>query len=178
MACDCENITRKCVLVNPCNTGTGLGIIANATGTWEAVLAFNGVSRVFSFEADDGDEISVPTSVLNENYVHVLKLTNPNDVLTCYEISTSIGFGVSGLPVTPPINNTWQWGTIIVNDPSLTVEDNLFQGEVSPIIWANGTPIEWALQGVIHDPETLTMDFTAIGGMQGSLVFQYKILST
>lgn len=175
MSCDCETYTRICVLVNPCNTATPLGITANATGTWTAVLEFNGVNRQFSFEADEDEEISVPTLVLNENYVHKLKLYNPNDILTCYKVSTSLGLSVAGYPVTPPINNTWQWGTLIVNDPSLTVEDNLFQGDVSPIIWVNGQPIEWALQGVTHDPETLTMDFTSIGGIQGSLVFQYKI---
>lgn len=171
MACGCDNIECIEVLVNLCNAGTEIAIPATQTGNWRLLLEFNRANRNFSIAVTSGDNISIPTFLLNANYVHLLKVYNTSDVLVgCYNLNTIIAQGVADYPVNPPDNDTWQWATVTANGNQ--VDDVLLTGDISPIIWLNQQPIEWAAQGIIQTATGL--DFTAIGGAVGSLVFQYK----
>lgn len=175
MACDCETVTNVCIFVNPCNDGTGIGITATETGTYTARLEFNGVYRQFGVQATEGEEISILTSLLNESYTHKLTLISPTNETNCYTLSTSIGLGVSGYPTPSTTDNMWQWYSI-EDISGNDVESDYLKGEVSPIIWVNGQDIDWAEQGIIHTAATGTLNFVAVGGIEGKLVFQYRNL--
>jgi|GEM_PF-4368337 len=101
MSCDCENIVRVCIGVNPCNEGTAIGITAAQTGTYGASLLFNGVTRSFTIEAVENEEMAILTSLLNESYVHELRLTDPIGNVTCHYLSTHLDLGAENSPVTP-----------------------------------------------------------------------------
>jgi len=171
MACGCEDITCVDVYVNPCSTGTDTGIVASQTGNYRALLEFNGVSTNFSVAVTTGEKISFPTFLLNEDYKHQLKLFDTSDeFIGCYSLNTHIALNIADYPVTPPETAAWQWGELTVNGN--TVDSNLLTGDISPIIWLNEQPLNWANQGITQTSTGL--DFTTIGGAYGNLVFQYK----
>lgn len=73
--------------------------------------------------------------------------------------------------------DVWQKKTIYIDTLSNTVQNDLFAGEVGDIIYINSQPVMWANNGatqgdIIKTGDTL--DFTAIGGIQGWLHFEYR----
>lgn len=177
MNCSCTTYTCLDVPINPCNVGTGLGIIADQTGNYKMYVEFNGNLNVFSVVAVSGQEISVPTTVFNEYYSHEVRIIAPDNSQECYRINTYPSSTISGFEPTPPATSEWQWVTLQVDDVTNELVSEYFAGDVSPMIWVNSQPIEWGMQGVTLDNNTNKMDFTAIGGIQGSLVFQYKLIN-
>lgn len=169
--CPCETYECKNVFLNPCNIGTGIGVTANATGNWMALLEFNGAWQNFGVAVTSGEEVVFLSSVFNENYTHELRLFDANDTLFgCYRLSTVYTKNVSGAPVIPPADDTWQWGQVAANGN--IVDSVLLTGDISPIIWYNEQPMDWVQQGVIQTATGL--DFTSIGGAYGTISFQYK----
>lgn len=173
MACGCEIYECRDVWVNPCNVGTYTGIEATSTGNYRALLEFNGAFREFGVAVQEDQDIAFLTSVLNANYVHELRLYDENDNLFgCYKLKTHLTQSVSGAPVIPPADDTWQWGQITANGN--IVDSVLLTGDISPIIWVNEQPVDWVAQGIVQTGTGL--DFTSIGGAFGTISFQYKNL--
>lgn len=175
MACGCTNPVCKEVFVNPCSVGTNTGIKATETGTWTAVLEFNNAFKTFGVSVTDGEAISILTELLNENYAHEFRLYDTNDDLVdCYILNTRLNYNVADAPAPAPAADTWEWGSVTVGSLANTVTDDLFAGDVSPIIWLNGNPVDWDANGITKNDDEL--DFTAIGGVSGIIRFQYKNL--
>lgn len=172
MACGCETYTCIEAWVNPCSTGVELPIEASDDATWNARIEFNGQWKAFSFEVSENEDIVLPALVFNEDYTHELRITTNLGVETCYKARTAISTDVAGFTPDPPANDVWQWGELAVNGN--TVSDTLLGGDLSPIIWLNEQPLNWDAQGITHVGDTL--DFTAIGGAFGTLIFQYRNL--
>src|SRR4051812_14022860 len=113
MSCNCETYTCVEVWLNPYSTGTALDIEATETGTWTGRIEFNGTWREFGVSVIQGEEIAIFTSLLNENYIHELRLYNiAGQVVNCYKLKTLLSNSVADAPLPSPGNNTWQWATI------------------------------------------------------------------
>lgn len=174
MPCGCSTYECLEAWVNPCNAGTYIGITADETATWIMRLEFNGAWKQFSVSVTDGQQVSILTSLLNENYKHELRIySSLMELLGCYWLKTSYTSDVADAPVSP-ILGAWQWATLTVDGN--TVTDDVLSGEISPIMWMDGNSIEWEDNGITHDPETETLNFSAIGGYTGEISFQYRIL--
>lgn len=90
MSCHCETYSCLTALYDPCSEGAQLDIVATETGEWSAQIAFNGRWTIFSFDVTDGDKIIIPTSVLNENYVHEFRLYDTAGLLVaCYHLNAN-----------------------------------------------------------------------------------------
>lgn len=176
MSSECSSYSCIDVGVNSCNTGTLLNITAPATETMLAKLEFNGVIREFGISTTAGEKIAILTSLLNECYVHVLRLYRADGSLhACYRLTTQPSYDVANAPVPTPGDNIWNWQTVTVASLTHTVASEYFEGSLSPIIWINGSQFAWAAMGVTHDPDTGTLDFTGYRQVKGSISFQYKL---
>lgn len=170
MACNCTEYECHDVWVNPCNVGTYIGIEATSTGNWRAVLEFNSSYREFGVAVEEGEQIAFLTSVLNESYVHELRLYDENDTFVgCYKLKTHLTQSVSGAPVIPPADDTWQWGSA-TGDGTVNLDSELLTGDISPIIWINEQPFDWAANGVTQGANGLIFPFA----VSGTIYFQYK----
>lgn len=182
MSCDCETYIVKCVEVNPCNTGSYIGIDATETGTWTGKIYFNGAVKKFGVEVTEGEEIAILTSLLNENYVHEFKLYDTvNDLVGCYKLQTELTQNVADAPVPPVADGTWDWQTVIVTTDTMTVTSDYFTGDLSPEIWIDGNPVNVSMNG-ITGTGTGTLNFTTYGGIYGAgtpvrIDFQYRNLN-
>lgn len=172
MPCGCATYECLEAFVNPCNAGTDIGITATETGSWNAQILFNGKWTFFAFQVDEGEAVIIPTVVLNEDYVHELRLTNTEGVTTCYHLRTAYTSVLSGYEPVPPISSVWQWGEVEANGN--IVDSELLGGDLSPIIWINQNPTDWEEVGITREGDEL--DFTAIGGAFGKIIFQYRNL--
>lgn len=172
MDCRCESYQCVSVGVNPCTTGTSLGIEAAMTGNYTAWLEFNGTITEFGVSATEGEDIAILTSLLNEQYTHELRLTDPEGETTCYRVKTYPSFTASGAPVPPIDNDTWQWAEIEGITDTDTVDNVLLTGDVSPMIWLNEQPLNLELQGITQTATGLVFPYT----ISGTLSFQYKNL--
>lgn len=172
MACDCETYTCLEAFINPCSAGTELNIIPTADATWNARIEFNGTWIFFGFEVNNGLPIVLPTVVFNEDYVHELRVIDEDGIQTCYRVRSVYQRTLTGFEPQPPISQVWQWGQLAVSGN--TVSDLTLGGELAPIMWINEQPIDWAAQGIIHAGDEL--DFTSIGGVFGTIIYQYRNL--
>lgn len=172
MACLCDSYICINVIIDPCSTGTELPILAPSSETWNGLIEFNGKWTSFGFEVVGGQNIVLPTLLFNEDYVHELRLTDADGINTCYKVNAIFGSVLSGFEPQPPISEVWQWGELAMSGN--TISNILLGGEIAPIIWVNEQPINWVLQGVTHVGDTL--DFTSIGGVFGTIIFQYRML--
>lgn len=178
MACVCETYIPLCVDVNPCNIATYIGITPTEgdSGNWLSELWFNGVKTSFGTAVILGEEISILTALLNENYVHEYRLyNNENELYGCYKIHTTLSKNVAGAPVPPAVAGSWDWQSVAA--AGNTVTSAYFTGELSPIIWLDSNPIEWAAAGITQDAETGTLNLVSIGGYTGTISFQYRNLA-
>lgn len=175
MSCLCEPNTLVCVRMSPCNSGTTIDLQADVSGTWTVNIEFNGAYRYFGLEVTEDEDIILPTIVLNENYIHQTKFYREDgSEFGCYKLQTQLTQNVSGSPLPPAPSGSWDWHTLAVNGN--TVVSPYLEGELSPIIFLDSNPIEWATQGITWDSSTGTLDFTAIGGFIGDVTFQYRNL--
>jgi hypothetical protein len=93
MACNC--IEYQCIDVDhdPCNNNISLPLDADETGTWAVQIEFNGTWIRLNIEVTEGEAIVIP-NVLNEHYVHTIRLLNSGKELfndTCYKLMTKQG---------------------------------------------------------------------------------------
>lgn len=172
MACDCASFTCLEAFVNTCSPGVELQVVPTADATWNARIEFNGTWIFFGFEVNQGLPIVLPRTVFNENYIHELRIIDENDIQTCYRVRSAYQNTLVGFEPQPPISQVWQWGELPVN--GTTVSDLTLGGELAPILWLNEQPLDWASQGITHVGDTL--DFTAIGFAQGTIIYQYRNL--
>lgn len=177
MSCECETYIVKCIPTNPCTAGTLLDILADETGTWTGRLEFNGAWKFFGLEVEDGIEISILTTLLNENYVHELKLYKEDGSLfNCYKLHTQYTANVANAPVPPVAAGQWDWVCLTANGNTLT--SAYLSGEIAPILYmGSGGDINWSENGITHDAATETLDLTAIGGFIGEICLQYRNLA-
>lgn len=174
MSCECEQYSVKCVRVNSCNVGTLIGITADETGTWTGVLEFNGAYKEFGINVEDGEEISILTSILNENYVHEFKLLDAaNELVGCYKLHTLLTQGVSGAPVPPVASGAWDWAEATVTNSDVVTSVYL-GGEIAPIIYQDSQSLDWEEQGIIWDNVTKTLTFQA--AFTGKVAWMYRNL--
>lgn len=68
----------------------------------------------------------------------------------------------------------WNEAVITVVEQSDTVQSTYFSYTLKTIIFANGQPLDWAAAGVTQNVSTGVLDFTAIGGFAGKLVFEWQ----
>lgn len=73
----------------------------------------------------------------------------------------------------------WFWGNTIDVDVAVSpVTNSQLSGiTLSPIIYLNSTPVNWAKAGIVHDISAGTLDFTdyiADSEFKGYIDFQYK----
>lgn len=176
MSCGCPETICVEVNVNPCTTGTVLDIEATETGIWTGVLEFNNTWKHFGIAVTDGQDISILTALLNENYVHDLVLYDTSGNKTCYRLKTRYTSFVPDAPVPEGHADIWEWKEL--NMSGNTLVSPYLTGEVAPIIWMDSNPTRWGAQGITHDDETGTLDFTTVGGFEGVITFQYKNLAT
>lgn len=179
MSCPCQTYNKVCVNVSPCNSGTLIGITPTEgdSGTWIGEIYFNSAKTKFGVEVEIGEEISILTTLLNESYVHEFRLYNTAEELYgCYKLHTTYSRNVSGAPVPPVATGAWDWHSLEMpggND----IVSAYFTGELSPIIWLDSNPIEWAAAGITQDAETGTLNLVSIGGYTGTISFQYRNLA-
>lgn len=168
MACGCEIVECVRVVVNPCSPGTELPIASTVTGNVAISIDFNGATSLFQISATEGDNLMVPTFILNEKYTHRMEVLGQ-----CYELRTSPAVTPAGTtPPSPPISgNTWEWGSLIINGNSLT--SPLLAGELAPIVYVSEMPVSWVAQGWVHNPNagTLTTPTTFVNA---DIIFQYR----
>lgn len=69
-----------------------------------------------------------------------------------------------------------QWNEVLITEAALTntVSNANLAYEVGRIIFVNAQPVDWAEAGITQDRDTATMDFSAIGGVSGRIIFYYK----
>lgn len=76
-------------MLNPCHEGVAVAILPNETGTWTAQIEFNGTWISFEIDVVEDEQIIIGTHLLNENYVHELRLYNTdNELFGCYKLQT------------------------------------------------------------------------------------------
>lgn len=170
MACDCTTYICQEVWLNPCTVGTDIGIEATETGVWTARLGFNGVWRAFGVSVEDGEDIAILTRLLNENYVHELRLYKLDGSLyNCYHLKTLPTYNVDDATIPSPVTEpTWDWDEVASAGNTVAIDAN----ELSPIIWLDSNPINWDAAGITFISGVL--DMTAIGGFTGTISYQYK----
>lgn len=96
MSCNCSTYQCLGIDYNPCSNGVQLPINADETGNWSVLIEFNGTWIRLSLEVTEGEPIILP-NVLNERYVHTIRLLNSDKELfndTCYKLVT--GHGTNG----------------------------------------------------------------------------------
>lgn len=136
MACGCATYICKEVFVNPCNTGTNTGIVATTAGDYIIEVYFNGTVKRSTVTVGANEEINIPTSSLNENYTHEVRVTNPADVTTCYWLSTTIDLDAADAPFVPA-NTEWRLPyTVEETSDTITIEG---LKPVTAILLPNGT---------------------------------------
>jgi len=125
----------------------------------------------FSISVEEGENIVLPTVVLNEKYTHKLEIFDE-----CYELVTSpVIYGGATVSPTPPSGGSgWQWGGVAAN--GLVVQSPLLMGDLAPILWINAQPIDWQNVGLVWNSSSGELDFSAVGGAFGTVYFQYRNL--
>jgi hypothetical protein len=101
MACNCEIFECLSVDYNPCDNGIELPLNADETGDWVLLIEFNGTWIRLVVEVENGEPIVIQ-NVLNENYVHTIRLLNTEKELfndTCYKLITKV---VDGTGIVAP----------------------------------------------------------------------------
>lgn len=104
MACGCTTTTCMGLKFDPCSQGAALPVYATYTGDVRGEIEFNGLWTEFSVGVTDTEAIVIPTSVLNEYYVHTLKLYDEaGDLIndTCYAVNAKAMRGAGDFPVQP-----------------------------------------------------------------------------
>lgn len=101
-------------MLNPCHTGVSVAIIPDETGTWTAQIEFNGTWISFEIDVVEDEQIIIGTHLLNENYVHELRLYNTdNELLGCYKLQTMYtSGGTNAEPI--PVGDTVEFLAYIV----------------------------------------------------------------
>lgn len=105
MSCPCTSYTCLEAFINPCSEGVDIGLAATYSGNMTIRVWFNGVVRTAGVGVTQNDNIIIPRELLNENYVHELRIYNMDDLLGCYHLKTQLDYNSPEYPV-PPINDS------------------------------------------------------------------------
>lgn len=138
MSCNCTNIACLQVVFDPCSEGAQINeIIADETGNWTGEIEFAGAYTGFSFGVIDGEKIVIPAELLNENYVHDLKLFKVDGTLlndTCYQFSARAVKNSGSFPVIPGEGVPDPIKIIIVDAGNSFTDERLVGKTVSHIV--------------------------------------------
>lgn len=88
MACNCIEYQCLDIDYDLCDNDITLPLNADETGLWTLLIEFNGTWIKLSIEVVEGEPIVIP-NVLNEHYVHTVRLLNSSKELfndTCYKL--------------------------------------------------------------------------------------------
>lgn len=159
MSCDCESYICLEAFANPCSEGVEIDVEATYTGDITGRVYFNGISQSFTVGVTEGENIIIPSSVLNENYTHELRLYNGSSLLNCYHLKVTIDVNSGDFPVPESTGNTLQGASFTGNGtdtqafPILTGQ-TLFtismggQEYTSEYFTQTGTFVTWSNYGV------------------------------
>lgn len=136
MICGCETYECLDILIDPCNEGVNTGITATETGNYAFIVEFNGYYNAFSVSATSGNDINVPTDAFNENYTHIMSVTSPFGVVTCYKAKVVIAQGIPDAPFIPATSEFRLAYTVPETSSSITIEG---LNTVTGILLPNGT---------------------------------------
>src|SRR5690606_34610286 len=59
----------------------------------------NGFVTTVGISVIQGQKIIIPTSILNEHYIHEMRLYSDDDLLGCYQLKTTLDFNSPTYPV-------------------------------------------------------------------------------
>lgn len=161
MDCQCNEYECIDVSITPCSNGAKLNIEAPFTGVGTFVVFFLGSSRTVSIEITEGDNVVLPTEIFNEDYVHLMKLYNGDNLEMCYKVNTSIAKGIGTVPL--PQYISYVEGKSYIGNGTNTQSFNVLNGKTlltvimngqaySSDFWVhNGTTVQWKDNNVNFD---------------------------
>jgi hypothetical protein len=88
MPCRCPEYVCLTVSYDACSSGVELPVVADETGLWSVEIEFNGTWIRLSVAVSIGEPIVIP-NVLNEHYVHTIRILNSEKQLfndRCYKL--------------------------------------------------------------------------------------------
>src|SRR5690606_32430483 len=118
--------------------------------------------------------------IVNENAIIKLNTDNTVQILDGTQgdgkvIMSSSDGTISAQDFSAVVDNyVWKWEKITYTGNILT-SDKL-KGELSMLVYLNNVPVDWEADGAVHDPIAGTLNMTAMGGMDGTIIFQYRNL--
>lgn len=118
--------------------------------------------------------------VVNENTVIRVNTDNSVQIIDGTEgdgkvIMSSADGTISAQDIATVIDNfVWKWKKITYTGNILTAPE--LKGELSMLVYLNDVPVDWEAEGAVHDPVAGTLNMTAMGGMDGTIIFQYRNL--
>ena len=168
----CDNISSKCLLVSPCDSGIDTGIVSTYTGNMTVLVEFNGVWISDAISVTLNQNIII-WNILNGNYNHQVKFMLPDGSLlnnTCYyfKVSTVLDSD-SGITPTPPVTNgteTYDFEFLITENPDTNAKYTLFNGFQIPAQYqvSDNVVIPYFVGKNVHLPlfinNTLSQDAT------------------
>lgn len=105
MSCGCQTFICASADINPCSFGVETTIISTFTGMADFVVYFGGAVRKVGVQVVEGAKVVLPTSILNENYVHKVEMYNEGVLVACYKLSTRIDTSGQNIPQPPTEGN-------------------------------------------------------------------------
>lgn len=118
--------------------------------------------------------------VVNENAIIKLNTDNTVQIIDGTEgdgkvIMSSNDGTISAQDFSAVVDNyIWKWEKITYTGNTLT-SDKL-KGDLSMLVYLNDVPVDWEAEGAVHDSVAGTLNLTAMGGMDGTIIFQYRNL--
>ena len=88
MSCECEQYVCLKTFASKCGEGVQLPLVADYTGNIKGEIYFNDVVSVFTVGVVENAKIVIPSSLLNESYVHKLILYKDGELWGCYHVKT------------------------------------------------------------------------------------------
>ena len=117
---------------------------------------------------------------VNENTIIRLNTDNSVQIIDGTEgdgkvIMSSADGTISAQDLATVVDNfVWKWKKITYTGNILTAPE--LKGELSMLVYLNDVPVDWEAEGAVHDPVAGTLNMTAMGGMDGTIIFQYRNL--
>lgn len=136
MSCGCETYTCIEAWINPCSAGVSIPIESTVTNNITVMVEFNGMWTSASVLATLGQNIILPVTLFNEDYIHEMRLTM-DEVETCYKVNARISLDSGEFIPTPPVSEQTESLTVTVEEISvdaLTFTSTDITGTVVAII--------------------------------------------
>ncbi len=116
MSCTCETYTCIKAFVNKCSEGVELPIVADYDGDMYGELYFNDMVSTFTVAVELNKKIVIPSSIVNENYVHELRLYRDGILYGCYHLRTVFSVNEGTHDLIPPSHGYLQTAQYVGNN--------------------------------------------------------------